>query len=83
MRCYNLVFNFKIFCRNYGSIITLIFFIIYVVFMIYFILKDITPIKVSISKLVFEEQLKDNLDQNQKPFIFKQKAKKVKKQLKV
>ena len=79
MRCYNLVFNFKIFCRNYGSIITLIFFIIYVVFMIYFILKDITPIKVSISKLVFEEQLKDNLDQNQKPFIFKAKSEKNKK----
>ena len=38
MRCYNLVFNFKIFCHNYGSIITLIFFIIYVVFMVYFIL---------------------------------------------
>ena len=28
MICYNLVFNFKIFCHNYGSIITPILFII-------------------------------------------------------
>ena len=55
MRCYNLVFNFKIFCHNYGSIITLIFFIIYVAFMIYYCCKDITPLKVSISKLLFKE----------------------------
>ena len=56
MICYNLVFNFKIFCHNYGSIITLILFIIYVIFMIYFILKNISPLKISISKLLFEEK---------------------------
>ena len=39
MRCYNLVFNFKIFCKNVGSILTLLFFIVYVVFMIYYCLK--------------------------------------------
>ena len=59
MRCYNLVFNFKIFCHNYGSIITLILFIIYVIFMIYFILKNISPLKISISKLLFEEKEKE------------------------
>ena len=55
MRCYNLVFNFKIFCRNYGSIIILILFILYIFWMVYYILKDITPLKVSISKLLFQE----------------------------
>jgi hypothetical protein len=59
MICYNLVFNFKIFCHNYGSIITLILFIIYVVFMIYYCFKEITPIKVKISKIIFDEQNKE------------------------
>ena len=56
MRCYNLVFNFKIFCHNYGSIIVLIFFIIYVLFMIYYCCKGISPLKVGISKILFYEQ---------------------------
>ena len=71
MRCYNLVFNFKIFCHNYGSIITLIFFIIYVAFMIYYCCKDITPLKVSISKLLFDEQQKFEMNlKTAKRFIF-------------
>ena len=61
MICYNLVFNFKIFCHNYGSIITLILFIAYVGFMIYYCFKEITPIKIKISKIIFEEQNKDML----------------------
>ena len=78
MRCYNLVFNFKIFCHNYGSIITLIFFVIYVVFMIYYCCRDITPIRVSISKLIFEEQQKDK-NIAMKPLIFNAKSEKIKK----
>ena len=78
MRCYNLVFNFKIFCHNYGSIITLIFFIIYVLFMIYYIIKDISPLKVSISKLLFEEQQRKNVDNpnyiKPQPYLFKEKS---------
>ena len=61
MRCYNLVFNFKIFCKNYGSIITLILFIAYVVFMVYYCIKNISPIKLGISKILFEEQNKENM----------------------
>ena len=69
MRCYNLVFNFKIFVHNYGSIITLIFFVIYVLFMIYYCCKDINPIKVDVSKLLFEEQKKE--DKNKiNPYLF-------------
>ena len=69
MRCYNLVFNFKIFVHNYGSIITLIFFVIYVLFMIYYCSKDINPIKVEVSKLLFEEQKKDEKN-NINPYLF-------------
>jgi hypothetical protein len=68
MRCYNLVFNFKIFVHNYGSIITLIFFVIYVLFMIYYCSKDINPIKVEVSKLLFEEQKKE--ENNINPYLF-------------
>ena len=60
MRCYNLVFNFKIFCHNYGSIITLIFFIVYVIFIVYYSFKDISPLRVDISKILFKESEKLN-----------------------
>ena len=64
MRCYNLVFNFKIFCHNYGSIIALILFVIYVCFLIYYTCKDITPIKISVSKLIFDEQKREEVNNN-------------------
>ena len=60
MKCYNLVFNFKIFCHNYGSIITLVFFLIYITFMIYYIIKGIFPFRLIISKLLFEEKSEVN-----------------------
>ena len=75
MRCYNLVFNFKIFCHNYGSIITLIFFVIYVIFMITYICKGIIPLKVHISQLLFDEKQKNvNDNTDAKAFIFKAKS---------
>ena len=55
MICYNLVFNFKIFCHNYGSILSLICFIVYLIFMVVYCSKQISPLKVHISKLIFIE----------------------------
>ena len=55
MMCYNLVFNFKIFCHNYGSILALICFGAYLIFMFYFCCKNISPLKIHISKLIFKE----------------------------
>ena len=55
MRCYNLVFNLKIFVHNYGSILIFILFIIYVLFIIYFCFKEINPLKVKVSKIIFDE----------------------------
>ena len=61
MKCYKLVFNFKNFTKNAGSIISLIFFIVYVLFMIYYIMKDISTLKISISKYLFDEiEIKDD-----------------------
>ena len=57
MRCYNLVFNFKIFIKNYGSIFILLLFIVYIIFIIYYILKEISPLRVEISKIVFNTSL--------------------------
>ena len=54
MICYNLVFNFKIFCHNYGSIISLICFGAYIIFMIIYCKREISPLKVYISKLIFK-----------------------------
>ena len=54
MICYNLVFNFKLFFRNYGSIITLILFIIYLIFIILYAIRNISPLKIDISKLLFK-----------------------------
>ena len=49
--------------------------------MIYYICRDIIPIKVSISKLIFDEQQKDKNNNNitNKPFIFNTKSEKTKK----
>ena len=76
MICYNLVFNFKIFCHNYGSITTLILFIAYVVFMVYYAFRGISPLKVSIAKLLFEEKKKNELNSNlMNPYLLQIKTK--------
>ena len=76
MICYNLVFNFKIFCHNYGSIIILILFIAYVVFMGYYAYRNIAPLKVSISKLLFEEKKRNEVNSNlMNPYLLQIKTK--------
>ena len=74
MKCYNLVFNLKIFLKNFGSIITLLFFIIYIIFMIHYCRKDIHPLKVHISKILFNYSMNENLADYNK-FAVKQFAK--------
>ena len=49
MICYNLVFNFKIFCHNYGSILALICFVVYY-FYVYLLWKGYFPSKNSYIK---------------------------------
>ena len=60
MICYNLVFNLKIFVHNYGSIISLIFFLIYVGFIVYYSIRGIEPLQLEVSKIMFEENKRDN-----------------------
>ena len=81
MICYNLVFNFKIFCHNYGSIISLILFCIYFFYIIYYCYKEISSIKISISKLLFEEQNRENVE-NSTPYTRNMSKKKSKVKIK-
>ena len=64
MICYNLVFNFKVFYHNYGSILSLICFIFYILFMIVYSARGVSPLKVHISKLIFQDnENKEQLNQ--------------------
>ena len=68
MRCYNLVFNLKIFRHNIGSILSLLCFICYIFFMIIYCLRDISPLKVKISKIIFNDIEKNSeLEQKEQP----------------
>ena len=55
MKCYKLVFSFKYFIKNAGSIIVLVIIIVYIVFMVYFFLKEISPLKLYISKYLLDD----------------------------
>ena len=58
--CYNLVFNFKVFCHNYGSIIATAFLGLYIASIIFYSVRTIQPLKVEISKFLFETQELNN-----------------------
>ena len=56
MKCYKLVFSSKYFSKNIGSITVLGLIIAYIGFMIYYIMKDISPLKISLTTYLLEEQ---------------------------
>ena len=60
MKCYKLVFSLKHFIKNFGSIILLFLLIAYISFFIYFLIKDISPLKTAISKIIFDDNNVDN-----------------------
>jgi len=66
MKCYKLVFSFKHFIKNAGSIILLILFLTYFGFFIYFLIKGLLPLKTNISKLLFDD---NNVDNKLDPFF--------------
>ena len=66
MRCYNLVFNFKIFLHNAGGILTLVLFIIYLIFIFLYCIKDVSPLKIYISKLLLKQNIMYEPNTNKK-----------------
>ena len=82
MICYNLVFNFKIFCHNYGSIITVALFGLYLIFMLYYCIKEISPIKLNISRILFEEQNKEKINEPKPNYVRRNSKRKTKTKIK-
>ena len=66
MKCYNLVFDSKHFKKNYGSMILIALSASFIGFMIYFIVKGLSPIKASISRILFGD---NNLENKISPFF--------------
>ena len=48
VKCYNLIFNKKYFSKNYGSIIVIVYFGLYLPFSVVFIIKGISPLKLNV-----------------------------------
>ena len=66
MKCYKLVFSFKHFVKNAGSIILTVLVFLYLGFFIYFSIKGTSPLKTAISKILFDDQ---NVDNKLSPFF--------------
>ena len=56
MKCYKLVFGNKYFNKNIGSIIVLVFIICNFIFIIYYLLKGISPIREELAKFISDEK---------------------------
>ena len=69
MKCYKLVFSFKHFIKNWGSIILVILVCIYVSFFIIYGVKGLSPLKTAISKILFEQDNEKNVDNKLSPFM--------------
>ena len=59
VKCYNLIFNKKIFLKNYGSMLVLAYFAIFTAFLIYYIIVGINPLKINTMKTINENQIKE------------------------
>ena len=66
MICYNLVFDKDVFAHNAGSILCLIFFIIYVGFFVYYIFEGITPLQDKIAQIMSDEEEEKNKEEEAK-----------------
>ena len=60
LKCYKLVFTRNIFRKNKGCILVIVYFLLYLVFLLIYSIKGLEPIKINISKFIFEKQKKNN-----------------------
>ena len=56
VKCYKLIFNLEILKKNFGSIIVIVFFLLYLLFVIVYIFKGISPLKINISNLIRKKE---------------------------
>ena len=57
LKCYKLVFDLNSLFKNYGSIIIICYFLIYLFFLFIFIIKGISPIEIEISNILSKKEL--------------------------
>ena len=73
IKCYKLVFDFESILKNYGSIISMIYFLIYSCFLLTFLIKGINQLKIDLLKKIAEKKKPlNNRNINEKleyPFI--------------
>ena len=81
LKCYKLVFNNNVISKNIGSIIVIIYFALYFPFLLLFIIKGISPLKIEeiIQKLEKESKSQVNNDKRKKSNDIYTKLSKVKK----
>ena len=81
LKCYKLVFNNNVISKNIGSIIVIIYFELYFPFLLLFIIKGISPLKIEeiIQKLEKESKSQVNNDKRKKSNDIYTKLSKVKK----
>jgi len=65
LKCFKLVFDISSLTNNYGSIVILAFFLIYLCFSFVYFFKGINPMKINIAKLFFERPNKRNDTNNE------------------
>ena len=59
IKCYNLIFKKNEFSKNYGSITVIVYFGIYLIFLIIFAIRGISPLKTSLIYTKFEKGIND------------------------
>ena len=64
LKCYKLVLDISILLNNYGSIIMIIYFLIYFICLMVFFVKTFSPLKIEISKLLFKIPKHEDLNNN-------------------
>ena len=63
LKCYKLVFSINSLTNNYGSIIIIIYFLLYFICLMVFAFKTISPLKIEIAKLLLNNPVNEkNLD---------------------
>ena len=64
LKCFKLVFNSTGISKNYGSIITIILFLLYIPCFVFYIIKGIAPIKIDAIKTYFKQEKENNNNSN-------------------
>ena len=57
VKCYNLIFSKDTIFKNYGSILVMVYFIIFLVFFILYIIQGINPFRISALKSIAEKEI--------------------------